>query len=240
MKLADFARPGDKIDITYLHQNNGKVYKSSVFDFLDDGVIEVGMPTEGGKMVLFQVGFECSLFFYTQRGMFICDGKVLERYKKDGFYMMSVRIMSVPKKYQRRDFYRVSCSIDFNYYRISNEVAEMETTEDLFEEIADPKYIIEKTPAVSQDISGGGIRFIADEELAVGSYVLTVIRLTNDKIDQTFYLVTEIVDCFPMEKVPDKRIIRAKFHYKDIKDRDLIVRYVFEEDRMLRKKDSGN
>ena len=29
MAITDFARPGDKIDITYLHQNNGKVYKSS-------------------------------------------------------------------------------------------------------------------------------------------------------------------------------------------------------------------
>ena len=35
MRLEEFARPGDKIDITYLHQNNGKVYKSSVFDYLE-------------------------------------------------------------------------------------------------------------------------------------------------------------------------------------------------------------
>ena len=144
MAISDFARPGDKIDITYLHQNNGKVYKSSVFDFLGDAVLEIGMPTESGKMVLFQVGFECSMFFYTQKGMFTCEGKVLDRYKKDGFYMMSVKIISAPKKYQRRDFYRVETAIDFNYYKIAKEITLLESTADLFEEITDPKYIPEK------------------------------------------------------------------------------------------------
>ena len=240
MVISDFARPGDKIDITYLHQNNGKIYKSSVFDFLGETTLEIGMPTEGGKMILFQVGFECSLFFYTQRGMYICDGKVLDRYKKDGFYMMSVKITSAPKKYQRRDYYRVAASVKFSYYKISKEVADLETTADLFEEITDPKYLTEKRNVISLDISGGGIRFLADEKLENGSYILTVIRLANDKVDQTFYLVTEIIETFKMDKAPDKMVTRAKFRFKDIKDRDLIVRYVFEEDRMLRKKENGD
>ncbi len=239
MAITEFARPGDKIDITYLHQNNGKVYKSSVFDFLGENVIEIGMPTEGGKMVLFQVGFECSMFFYTQKGMFICEGKVLDRYKKDGFYMMSMKILTAPKKYQRRDFYRVETGIDFNYYKISKEVTELETTADLFEEIAEPKYIPEKRCAHTLDISGGGVKFLADEELEIGSYVLSVIRLANEKVDHTVYLVTEVIACSRVDKYPDKREIRAKFHFKDLKDRDLIVRFVFEEDRMLRKKEHG-
>ena len=104
MAITDFARPGDKIDITYLHQNNGKVYKSSVFDFLGENVMEIGMPTEGGKMVLFQVGFECSMFFYTQKGMYTCEAKVLDRYKKDGFYMMSVKIISTSQTKKITEF----------------------------------------------------------------------------------------------------------------------------------------
>lgn len=239
MNISNFARPGDKIDITYLHQNNGKVYKSSVFDFVGESVLEIGMPTEGGRMVLFQAGLECSMFFYTQKGMYICDGKVLDRYKKDGFYMLSVRITSLPKKYQRRDFYRVSCSVDFSYYHISQEVSELESTEKLFEEIADPKYIERKKLGRTQDLSGGGIRFISDEKIEAGSYILTVIRLTNDKMDHTLYLVTEVIESFQMEKAPEKQIVRGKFLFKELKDRDLIVRYVFEEDRILRKKESG-
>lgn len=239
MEISYFARPGDKIDITYLHQNNGKIYKSSVFDFLEDSVVEVGMPTEGGKMVLFQIGFECSLFFYTQKGMYICEGRVTERYKKDGFYMMAIKITAGPKKYQRRDYYRVDCAIDFTFYKITKEIAELESTEDLFEEIANPKYLPEKRLARTKDISGGGIKFITDQQLEAGSYILTVMHLANDKLDHTFYLATEIIDCLPIEKVQDKMVARGKFRFKDIRDRELIVRFVFEEDRMLRKKENG-
>ena len=239
LKISDVARPGDKIDITFLHQNNGKIYKSSVFDFIDDTILEIGMPTESGKMVLFHTGFEGQFFFYTQKGMYICDGKVLDRYKKDGFYMMSVKMLTVPKKYQRRDYYRVDCAIDFSYYKVTEEVVALEKTEDLFEEIANPKYLVEKKLAVTKDISGGGIRFIVDEVLEPESYIVIVIRLANEKIDRTFYLATQIIACDAIEKVPDKKVARGKFLFKDVKDRDLIVRFVFEEDRMLRKKENG-
>lgn len=240
MISSDFIHPGDKIDITYLHQKNGKVYKSGVLDVLDDSVIEVSMPTEGGKMVLFQVGFECSLFFYGKKGLYICEGQVLDRYKRGGLYMMSIKFTSTPKKYQRREFYRVETSVNFFYYKISEEVAKLETTEDLFEEIADPKYISEKKIALTQDISGGGIRFITDEKLELNSNVLIVIRLSNEKVDQTLYLVTEIISSNPIEKIPGKQMVRARFQFKNNKDREIIVRYVFEEDRMLRKKENGD
>lgn len=239
MFISELARPGDKIDITYLHQNNGKVYKSSLFDIINDTEIEIGMPTDGGKMVLFQVGFEFELSFFTQRGIYICDGKVIGRYKKDNFYTMTVKMLSAPKKYQRRDYYRVDCLIDFSYYKITEEVANLETTEDLFDEIADPKYIPEKKFATTKDISGGGIRFVVGEDLEVNSYVLMVIKLSNEKIDQTFYLVAQMIACNPIQKKPDKRVARARFIFKDPKDRDRIVRFVFEEDRMMRKKVNG-
>jgi hypothetical protein len=54
-----------------------------------------------------------------------------------------------------------------------------------------------------------------------------------------FYLVTEIIASDPIEKVHGFWITRAKFEFKNIKDRDLIIRYVFEEDRMRRKKENG-
>lgn len=239
MGISAYITPGDKIDINFLHQNNGKTYKSSVFDFLSDNEIEIGMPTEGGKMIMFNVGFECQLYFYTSRGLFTCEAVVTNRYKKDNFYLISVRIKTALKKFQRREFYRLECLIDFAYYKIPNEVADLETTEELFEEIANPDYIEQKKLARTNDLSGGGMRFTTMEPLAVGSKILTVIRLSNEKIDHMFYLVTDIISCDPVEKMPDLWIVRAKFEFKNIKDRDLIIRYVFEEDRMNRKRENG-
>ena len=121
MGVSDYITPGDKIDICYLHQNNGKTYKSSVFDFLSENEIELGMPTDGGKMVMFNVGFECQFYFYTSKGLYTCEAVVTNRYKKDGFILMSAKIRTGLKKFQRREFYRLDCLIDFAYYKISKE-----------------------------------------------------------------------------------------------------------------------
>lgn len=232
-------KPGDKIDISYLHQNNGKVYKSSVFDILSNTELEITMPTDEGKMILFQVGFECQFYFYTSKGLFTCEAVITGRAKVDNFYILNAKVKSGLKKYQRREFYRVNTMVDFGYYKISDEIAALETTEDLFEVIASPDYMEQKMLARTRDISGGGVKFVANEPLEAGDNVLSVIRLTNEKVDHMFYLVTEVIECFTVENLKDKWIVRAKWNFKNIKDRDLIVRYVFEEDRMIRKKENG-
>ena len=239
MGVSDYIKPGDKIDICYLPQNNGKTYKSSVFDFISDNEIELGMPTDGGKMVMFNIGFECQFYFYTARGLYTCEAVITNRYKKEGFILMSAKMKSGLKKFQRREFFRLECLVDFAYYKISKEVADLETTEELFEEITNPEYIEKKSLARTKDISGGGMRFTTSEQLEVGSKVLSVIRLTNDKIDHMFYLVTEIISCDAVENMPELWVCRSKYEFKNIKERDLIIRYVFEEDRMIRKKENG-
>lgn len=232
-------KPGDKIDINYLHQNNGKTYKSSVFDILSDTELQITMPTDEGKMILLQTGFECQFYFYTSKGLFTCEAVITSRAKIDNFFILGAKIKTGLKKFQRRDYYRVNTLIDFCFYKISDEVAELETTEELFEEIADPKYLGLKQLARTKDISGGGVKFIVDEPLQVRDKLLIVIRLTNEKLDHMFYLVSEVIECVSIENVRDKWVVRAKFNFKNIKDRDLIVRYVFEEDRMIRKKEKA-
>ena len=239
MAIADYVKPGDKIDINFLHQNNGKTYKSSVFDYLGDNELEIGMPTEGGRMVMFNIGFECQFYFYTSKGLFTCEAVITNRYKKDNFYLLSAKIKTGLKKFQRREFYRLECMLDFSYYKISKEVAALETTEELFEEIVNPEYIDKKQLATTKDISGGGMRFTTMAPIEVGSKILVVIRLANEKLDQMFYLVADVIACDAVEKMPDLWIVRTKFEFKNIKDRDLIIRYVFEEDRMNRKREKG-
>ena len=239
MGISAYITPGDKVDICFLHQNNGKTYKSGVFDILSENEIEMNMPTDGGKMVMFNIGFECQLYFYTSKGLYTCEAVVTNRYKRDQFILMSVKIKTGLKKFQRREYFRLDCLVDFSYYEITNEVAALETTEALFEEIANPEYIDRKKMARTKDLSGGGIRFTCMEQLEIGSKILVVIRLANDKVDHMFYLVTDVIASDAVEGMPGLWITRGKFDFKNIKDRDLIIRYVFEEDRMIRKRENG-
>lgn len=235
----EFIKPGDKIDIHYLHQSNSKPLKSSVYDILNDTELEIVMPTLGGKMILFQVGIACQYYFYTDKGVYTCEAVVKERKRKGNFYVLQLKITSNLKKFQRRDFFRFQCLIDFSYYKISKEVALLETTEELLQEIEKSEYCNEKKLACTRDLSGGGIRFNAYESIEVGTKLLNEIHLSNDKIDHTFYLVSEVIHCEPMEQDKDKWVIRAKWYFKNKKERDMMVRFVFEEDRKKRKKEKG-
>ena len=232
-------RPGDKIDIRNLHQNGDKIYKSNVFDFLGKDEIEITMPTDNGKMVLFNQDSQFEFIFYTAAGMYKCEAVVTDRYKRGNFFLISIELLTPLKKYQRREYYRLECLLDFVYYKITDELAALETNEQLIAELSKPENILERKMARAKDLSGGGSRFMTLEPLEIGEKVLSVLHLSNDKIDRTFCLVTEVVGCDPVKDMKNRWIVRGKYIYKDIKERDLVVSYVFEEDRRLRKKESG-
>ena len=236
--VSEIIKPGDKIDINFLHQNAGKTYKSSFFNFFESGqFLEVAMPTEGGKMVLFNLGVECQLYFYTSKGMYTCEAVVVKRYKRDNFFLLAMKMNSGLKRYQRREFFRVECLIDFNYYKISDEVAMLEEQEELFSVMMNPIYKQQKKVARTRDLSGGGTRFTAYEPLEIGQKILIALRLTNEKMDQLFYLVSEVISCDLADKTDDRWVVRAKWSIKDAKEQEKIVRFVFEEDRKKRKKE---
>jgi len=243
MDIQDILTPGDKIDIQLMAEAetagdgiSARLYKSSVMDFISDTELEIGMPSYNGKMVLFHVGLRVELVFYTKKGLYTCTALVLDRYRRGNLYMISVDVKSGLKKFQRREFYRIDCYLEMEYFKIDREVADLPKTQLLYKEITSDKYRNAEKGAVALDISGGGMRFVTTEKLEANSYVLVKIQLSNDKIDQIFFLVTEIVDSIPTVNDPSKYQNRGKFRFKEMKDRETIVRYVFEEERRIRNK----
>ncbi len=232
-------KPGDKIDIKHLHQNNQITYKSGVFDILEDDMIEILIPTQDGKMMLFPNGTEFQFYFYSAKSIYSCETVIVDRYKRGNFLLFKVQLTTPIKKFQRREFYRLECLVDFAYYAIPDEIAKLESTEDIIDEISKPEYYTGQRLARTKDLSGGGMRFIGSEPLDIGTKLLVVLPLSNNKVDRRFYLVTEIISSEPVEKMKDRWIYRGRFDYKNKKERDMIVQYVFEEDRMLRKKENG-
>lgn len=235
MAISDVLKPGTKIDIKFLYETTQKVYKSSVFDYVSGTKMEITMPTDDGKMVLFQNGMVCEFVFYTPTALYTCETRVVGRYKKEGFYLLLVNITSVPKKFQRREHFRVSYLHEFFYYKIPKEIAEKEETADLVNEVMKVEYIGERQTGTLKDLSAGGIRFLVDEKLEVDSYILSILHVSDTK---SYYLATRIISCDLSEQLQDKYIARAKFEYKDEEDQEALIRFVFEEDRRIRKKEN--
>lgn len=243
MTFLDVITPGEKIDIHPIQQygrgNNGSVsstmYQSSVLDLLSGQEIEIMMPMAGTKIILQEVGCWLDLTFYTKHGLYRCQVQVTNRCKKGNLYTVTVRQRTNLLKFQRREYFRIECTAEVRFYPISQEVAAFDTTEELLNEIHGAEYQLNASYGKIVDISGGGMRFISAHELEKESCILTEFHLQNDRVDQMFHLVSQIVvsEVNSMEK--NKFVNRAKFQYKNLKDREKIVQYVFEEERRMRR-----
>lgn len=249
MTLPELTNLGDKIDIQLVQQlemqERGELdspirtYKSSIFDYISERQVEIAMPTENGRMVLFQVGLRCKLLFYTKRGLYTCRALVEKRYKKENFFVLAMKLLEAPVKFQRREFFRLECTVDVKYIPVTEEVAYYQTTEKIFRETQNLEYLTNVKDGITLDISGGGSRFVTSEQLEAGGYILMSFRLTNDKVDKMFYLVSQVVFSEPRKNVPKQYVNRTKFLFKDLKDREAIVQFVFEEERKIRRKEIG-
>ena len=93
-------KPGDKIDIKHLHQNNQNVYKSAVFDLLESNKIEISIPTFDGKMMLFPNGTEFQFYFYSANAIYTCEAVVENRYKRGNFLLFLIHLRTPLKKFQ--------------------------------------------------------------------------------------------------------------------------------------------
>ena len=117
MAISNVIRPGDKIDIRLLQQVEGAgkagaevtTYKSQVLDVLDNGNLEISMPTDAGKLILLSLGMRYEFSFYSGGGIYRSIGRITERYKKDNMYMLVIELKTPLERYQRRQFYRYNC-----------------------------------------------------------------------------------------------------------------------------------
>lgn len=121
MAFTDLIKPGDKIDIRLLQQveneertgDTVKVYKSQVLDINKRGNLEISMPTEGTKLILLPLDVRLEFVFYSGGFLYKSIGQIVERFKRDNIYTLEVELKTRLEKFQRREFYRYECSIDF-------------------------------------------------------------------------------------------------------------------------------
>ena len=139
----------------------------------------------------------------------------------------------------RREFFRIPYTTPLKYYEISEQTAQMQTTEELFTEIQKPEYIDQVREGTIQNISGGGIRFVSGQWIKQNQNILLVIRLTNEYSDETFYLPGQVIATEKHPAIEEMYIHRVKFLFRDLRDREKIVRFVFEEERRIRRKEVG-
>ena len=245
--VTDLLQIGNKIDICSLDKDdirraeNGKVpiLASQLEAVEDNGELIIQMPVYKGKIILLSLGSRYELIFYTRKGLYRGVCQVTDRYKEDNLFMVKVMLKSGLNKFQRREYFRLECIIGMQAYELEREDALKLDGEALEARVKDPEVLMTEEKAVIVDISGGGIRFITEKKHEEGDCLAVRTALKNENIDQLLLVVVSIVSCRQATPNMERYETRAEFLHLGSKLRETIIKYIFDEDRKIRKKDMG-
>lgn len=244
---------GDKIELRRISglgkTEKEKVYISQLMEQDDEKKVKIAMPMEGGRIIPIEIGQRYELIFFTKSGLYQCRCKVAERFREGNLVLASVEILSEMEKYQRRQYYRLECLLDISYRKMSeyevivrrqlSDEKRLETKERMRLENWLAGLSIHWEPAVITDISGGGARIHSSQNHDKGDILMLMLTITLNKNLKNLMLRAQIVDSRRIQSRINAYEHRVE--YIDIpKDtRELIVQYVFEEERKRRRKERG-
>lgn len=239
--LSKYVIPGNRVEIQAVERTKyidntetKKVYQTKVCDILSDDRLEVYMPLDKTKLVLLPVNVEYDLYFYTTAGLYQCFATVIDRYKADNQFILLLELTSNLRKFQRREYYRLSCALEMNSRPLEKE--EIDAIEQK------NNYIVPGLPlkrSVIVDISGGGIRFVGAYAYEEGSLVYCKYNLVIDGKSKEYTLVAKILMVRKLEDRENLYEHRAQYIKIDTAEREEIIRFIFEEERKNRKREKG-
>lgn len=239
--LSKYVVPGNRLEIQAVERvkyvdeaEKKKVYQSTVYDVLSDDRLEVYMPLEKSKLVLLPVDVEYDLYFYTPAGLYQCFAKVIDRYKSDNSYILLFELRSNLRKFQRREYYRLSCALEMNARALEKE--EIEALDNKDYDLV-PGLPLKRSIIV--DISGGGIRFVGEYYYEPDSLICCKYHLVIDGKDKEYTLVAKIIAAKEVEDRKGLYEHRAQYININTLEREEIIRFIFDEERKQRKREKG-
>lgn len=238
---------GNKIELTKVGQpsrdelgpngeNIKKVYVSQVYDIIDDDRIKIAIPMDNGKVILYPNNTRIDVCFYTNKGLYQGRFVIVDRYKEGNLMVQIIELTNELQKYQRRQYYRLSCTMGIMYKTIpQEELKEYYNKADLMEDLD----IASLNNAVALDISGGGMRFVSKIDNRKGNVVLLLISFNYGENFKKYAVLANVINVAPTKN--NRSMFEHRVEYSNLKSsvREDIIRFIFEEERRRRKKENG-
>ena len=231
---------GNKIELVDLEQvikneKNKKVYVSKIYDIMQGNTLQIAMPIYEGKIVPLSVNDKYSACFYTDRGLLQCNVIVSARYKSGNLFFLEVVMLGELAKVQRREFYRYNCSLEAKIRVVSDEEYETGGPEDT----SIPEEELDWQGVKISDISGGGVKLYQHQYLEKNEVIkLKFMVAILDEI-VSFNLFGRILASVPVQGRTDIFEQRIEFMKIRQEDRDKIIKFIFESERMNRAREAG-
>ena len=231
--LSKYIVPGCRVELQSIghlrektNSEERKSYQCQVIDVLSEDRIEISMPSEKAKLVLLPIDGEYDLYFYPDNGLYQCYARVVDRYKNNNMYVLVLDLISNLRKHQRREYYRFSCALEMNSRQLEEEEVALA---DKKEEILTPQLPLKSSVIV--DISGGGLRFVANYAYEVQSMILCKYHLLVNGENKEYNLVGKVLGVRELENRKGVFEHRVQYVNVDAAEREEIIKYIFDEER---------
>lgn len=210
---------GDKVNVKAMDKSNKHIYVSQITDICEDEIIEISFPIHKNKTIYFINGEKLILVIGKQDAVFEFQAVVVEK-KYENIPIMRLKVVSEPIRIQRRNFYRLKIVKPVEY-RIINNLKDSE------EEM--PKY----NEGVLLDISEGGLMFCTKKEMEESDLLELIIDIGINKGLKLKGIIVR------KQYNADKSGLYeygVRFSEINKKARNLLMKYIYEEQRKLLKK----
>ncbi len=237
---------GDKIEFTKVSSyreydmEEGRadktVYVSQVYDIIDEYRVKIGVPIVGGRVMMIPQNVRIDVCFFTGRGLYQGRAIVVDRFKEDNVFVMIIEMLNELQKYQRRQYFRLNCTMDIMFRKLNDdELAEFNQEGRVKKEIDDGIYY----PATALDISGGGIRFLSERILCVNDIIFVNLHIMYGDAEKSYNLAGKVLEVTEAKNRSRFNEYRVEYCNMSGETREQIIKYIFEQERIMRKKENS-
>jgi len=212
------------------------VYVSQVHDIIDEDRLKIGVPIVGGRVLMIPQNVRIDVCFYTSRGLFQGRAIVVDRFKEDNIFVMVIEMISELQKYQRRQYFRLNCTMDIMFRKLNDEeLAEFNTEGKVSTQIS-PDYLYNKATAL--DISGGGIRFLTEKPLNKDDIIFVNLNIVYGEVERKYNLAGKVLEVSQAKNRSNFNECRVEYCNMSGEIREQIIKYIFEQERIMRKREN--
>ena len=227
MELSDIGT-GTRLELEpefYPDMENRPAYVSS-FEWVEgNDTAVITAPIFEGRIVPLEVDSIYKVYFLKRQGkllnLYTFRALVRQRLVVDNLHLLLIEQAGNIVRIQRRRFFRLDCYADI-MYRVVETFGNARRSDIPFRK------------TITGDLSGGGIRLLLDERLEPGAYIECELFSEDEQKVRFFGKVVR----FEHTGNAGRYRYAAGIAYVDIeeKDRDAVIRYIFNEQRKLLRK----
>jgi len=202
---------GLAVDLAVLEGEYRGNYKTRIEE-VGEKILSLGALFQHGEVVPLREGTKVKLTFWDEMSAYSFEAEIMQRIAVP-VPMFVLELPDSVTKVQRRNFVRVPATYPITFRSVTKEG------------------LSNLHKAMMLDLSGGGMRLLTEERVETNSLLYTQLTLPNGDLQ------TPVRVCRAEKIVDSKRyMVSVEFHDIQERDRDRIIRSVFDIQRAMRKK----